>query len=269
MEHKVIVMKIISTILIGIIQGLLEWLPISSSGQISIILMKLLNINPSEAFQISLTLHIGTALTSIIIFRNIIFENINVKIKNRRLKDPVFLIIFLSPPFSLLTGLPAFLILEQYLKKLNIEIFASIIGFFLIITGLIQLKRKNEGYAYKEISFLNIRDVFLLGLIQGLSIIPGISRSAVTISCLLALRYNGEDAFTISFIASIPLSLAAGVYGLTKNFTLESTLGILSSLLTGLVSIKAMLTLSRKLKFPLLLIALGLIMILQLAILTS
>jgi len=261
-------MKIISIILIGIIQGFLEWLPISSSGQISVILMKFLNINPSEAFQISLTLHMGTALTSIIVFRNIIFRDMYEKIKYKNFRDPIFLIVLLSPFFSLLTGLPAFLILKHHLKELSTEIVTSVIGFFLIITGLIQMKRKSKAYAYKKLSSLNVKDTIILGLIQGFSIIPGISRSAITITCLLALRYKGEDAFIISFIASIPPSLAIGIYGLRENFTYESIIGIIAAFLTGLISIKTMLTLSRKLKFSLLLIVLGLIMIFQLILLT-
>lgn len=263
-------MEIISSILIGIIQGLLEWLPISSSGQISVILMKILDVDPTKAFQISLTLHIGTALTAAMVFRRQIFQGLKENLNEKTWRKPIFLTLLLSPLISIITGLPIFLIIRCYLRELNAEISTSIIGFFLIVTGLIQLvknKSDNNRHALKEINSLNLKDTIILGLIQGFSVIPGISRSAVTISCLLALKYKGEDAITISFITSIPVSLAIGTYGLIENFSIESVIGILAAFIAGTLSINTMLVLSKKLRFPILLITLGFMMILQLAIL--
>lgn len=259
-----ITMNVFSIMFIGLIQGLLEWLPISSSGQISIILMKLFNVKPSEAFKTSLTLHMGTALTSTLIFRKLIFKEIQSKLKD--FGNPLSLVLLLSTTCSIITGTPIYIVFSKFLERLSMELATSIIGIALIATGIMEALRGKSNHTYKEINSLNLRDAIILGIIQGFSVIPGISRSAITISCLLALKYKGEAALTISYIASIPISFAVGLYGLIRNPTLESILGIIVAFTAGILSIKSMLTLARKLNFSLLMIFLGFIMTIQLAL---
>ncbi|MCX5696891.1 MAG: undecaprenyl-diphosphate phosphatase [Candidatus Omnitrophica bacterium] len=212
-------------ILLGIIQGFTEFFPVSSSGHLAI-LQKLLGMT-KDVVALSVVLHFGTALAVIIFF----FKDIWAAMRSLRISSFIIIV-------TLITG-----IIGVCGKHLFEGMFDSskAIGIAWIITGLVLLltRRFSDG----ERKAVGIKDAVILGVTQGLAIIPGISRSGITISTLLFRGISRELSFSFSFLASIPAILGAGLLeGRDIDFALKSnfknfTVGFIFSFLTGLAAL--------------------------------
>jgi undecaprenyl-diphosphatase len=212
-------------VLLGIVQGLTEFLPVSSSAHL-IIFQKLLNLSGNE-LTLSLILHLGTSFALLIFF----FKDIL-----KMLKD--FKMLLLIIIVTIITG-----IIGLSGKDFFESLFSSTVpaAFALIITGIILILTKK--FIYKGRQELNIKDAFILGISQGIAVIPGISRSGITISSLLFRGIEKETAFKFSFLASIPAVFGAAILE-AKEINLASPLNIKNlvigfavSLLTGILSL--------------------------------
>ncbi len=201
-------MNLLNSIILGIIQGLTEFLPVSSSGHL-VIFQKLLNFNePGIVFEI--TVHIATLLAVIIYFRKDIVKLIIALFnwKKNRSKEIKFyqqLLLFLIIA-SLVTAVIGFTfkdILESFFDNL------FLVGVMLLVTGLILFisdKIKND-----KRDKLNIPASILIGFAQSIAIIPGISRSGSTITTGIFLGLRRELATKFSFLLSIPAILGTGL----------------------------------------------------------
>ena len=162
-------MSLIDAIIIGLVQGITEFLPISSSGHL-VIFQNLLNINvPGNLIEVAA--HLGTLLSIILIYwKEILNLIINIRLENTR-KYILFLIIGTLPS--------VFFVLSA--KSFILEMFESIksVSLALIITGLVLLL---SNLASKRNENINLKKGLFIGLAQACAIIPGISRSGMTIS---------------------------------------------------------------------------------------
>ncbi len=260
-------MDAISYILIGILQGILEWLPVSSKGIEALILVKFYDKSLSEALVLALWMHVGTLLAALVYYRMEIYEILN-NFKNY-LKNPAkdteankltsFIIIV-----TLLTGLIGTPLLLFGLDNFN---FAGnkamlLIAFFLILIGIFQLaarKNKNTG---KE---LTVKDSIYLGIAQGVTAIPGLSRSGTTVSTLLFRGYSARESLRLSFLVSIPAVMGVEVLlGILKTDTFDILIipGIIASFVFGLLTIKSLIKLTEKINFGSFCVGFGIIIIL-------
>ncbi|OGX19457.1 MAG: hypothetical protein A3K54_04965, partial [Omnitrophica WOR_2 bacterium RBG_13_44_8] len=180
-------------IILGIIQGVTEFLPVSSSGHL-VIAEKLLGIN-EHLVAVSVILHLGTSLALVIFF----FRDILNLLRNLRLLSYIIIV-------TLITG-----IIGLSGKDFFERLFASpkLVAAALIITGIILLLTKKFMQAKRNT--LNLKDALVLGLTQGFAIIPGISRSGMTISTLLFRGLDREVSFRFAFLASIPAVFGAAI----------------------------------------------------------
>ena len=225
-------------IILGTIQGIVEWLPISSEGVVVLLAKNFFGQTSLELLiKKALFLHLGTFLAALIYFRKEVFS----LLKDKRLLN--FLIIS-----ALISGL-----LGYGLVKIFLEIPAKavilIIGLLLLLTAGFQLKIKKQEY--KERKDLTFRDGILLGLIQGLAALPGLSRSGLTVSALLIRRFKSSEALTLSFLMSLPIVLGGNII-LNFNqfaFNLENFLGLLFSFVFGFLTIGLLLKLAEKINF--------------------
>ena len=247
----------------GIFQGLLEWLPISSQGNLILLMVSIFRMNETEALSLSVYLHAGTLLSALVYFRRTFWSllraipnyqpNITEKRENR-------LITFLLLS-TFLTGIVGYLIFRlAEATAISGSIFFTLIGVSLIVTGLIQKWTKRLGT--RTIDDVNLTDSLLLGVIQGFSAFPGVSRSGVTISFLLFRGFNGESALKLSFLMSVPAVLAAElglslISGLAAPGVLEIVIGCLSSFIVGIISINVLLKIARKINFWIFCIGIG------------
>ncbi|MCF7870301.1 MAG: undecaprenyl-diphosphate phosphatase [Candidatus Omnitrophica bacterium] len=173
-------------IYLSLIQGLSEFLPISSSGHLFI--FKNIFYFGQDLLSFFVFLHIAT-LSAIFVF---FYKEIFAALKNKKII--VYLII--TTAITALLGLVIDRILSHYFTS-NYFIFL-----FLLINGVILLTAKRlEGN--RELTDISVRDALILGVLQGFSFLPGISRSGITIIGLLARKFKPKAAFALSFIMSI------------------------------------------------------------------
>jgi undecaprenyl-diphosphatase len=181
-------------VLLGIIQGLTEFLPVSSSGHL-VLFSYIFNIEKSQILSIVIVCHMGTLLALICFFARDIWNT---------LRDLV--VIGQIVIVSLITGLFALIgrrFFEQLFQKPN---FVCLALFITAVILILTRRCKREG---RGILALNIKDAIWLGISQGFAIIPGISRSGITISSLLTRGVAPEAAFKFSFLAGIPAILGS------------------------------------------------------------
>lgn len=253
---------ILESILLGIVQGITEWLPVSSKGNVAI-LGQLLGLSTNDAFAYAIILHIGTFLAALIYFRKEIVELI--KGKDKKLLR--FIIITLI--FTGIMALPNYIILKKILETSSLELFGLIIysqtifvlvvGFFLIITGILQLAKKK----IKEAE-LTDKNAFFLGLGQGLTVLPGMSRSGTTTSVMLFEGFSPEKAFHLSFLISIPTVILGEIsFHILEKPALspEMIFGIAAAAIVGYLTIDFLLKIVKKINFGKFCLALGTIYI--------
>lgn len=252
-------LSILEAVSIGILQGILEWLPVSSEGNLVLIINQIFGVEPFDAFFYSIFLHIGTGTAALIYFRKDvlgIFLARNEQCKN--LRRDIFIITFITG----LVGFPIYMFLEISTKFG--ETLIAIIGLALIITGLIQKNIQDTGL--RKYDSLTLIETVVLGFVQGLSVIPGISRSGITISTLLFMKYKGKTAFKLSILMSIPVSYAStlGLY-LIKKPSIDSgiLISLIVTLIIGYLSINSMLKLAQRLHFWKFVVVMGLIALLS------
>jgi undecaprenyl-diphosphatase len=250
-------------IFFGLLQGLFEWLPISSQGNIVLLMVSFFGFNAEQAVNLAIFLHTGTMLSAIIYFRKELIELIKslkkFKPEFNEEKNSLISFLLISTFLTGLIGFPLYLFISDL--SIQGELFIVLIGLALIFSGLIQKITENKKNEFKK---LNLFDSILLGLMQGLAVIPGISRSGITVSGMLLRNYNSEQALKYSFLMSIPAVFAAEIgLGLIKGLPVinltEALIGLTASFLTGLISIHLLLKLSKKIKFWKFCILIGLI----------
>jgi len=175
-------------LILGIIQGLTEFLPVSSSGHL-VIAQKILGIADNQLL-IILACHFGTLLAMVLFF----FKDIVSLFKKPGLIGHILVVTFI-------TGIIGFMG-----KDFFESLFASprAVSISLLVTGAVLIFSRNFQRGKRGINSIDIRDSLFLGLMQAFSIIPGISRSGMTISSLLFRNIDKESAFKLSFLAGMP-----------------------------------------------------------------
>jgi undecaprenyl-diphosphatase len=245
-------------IVLSFIQGIAEWLPISSEGLSVFILLKFFSSAPSEAISYAIYLHLGTMLAAIARFRVEFFRVISLSDRH------LLKIIVVTSIFTAITGIPLLNFLKSFQSGFEVTL---MIGLLLIVTGIV-LRIPTAGF--RRVEDVNELDMILLGLFQGFAVLPGISRSGTTISLLLLRRMDKEDALKISFIVSVPAVMGAVAIEVLGNveFSAIGAIGVLVTFLTGYLTMDFLLKAAKKLNFSYFCIILGLLTI-SITLLTS
>jgi len=245
-------MNIIGYLATGFLQGLLEWLPISSKSQVMIILSNIFGYSSSSAFDYSIFLHTGTVIAAIIYFRK---EFKDVLKPKQGLKSFINLdftelqkFYLISVIFTLIISVPIYFLLRSKLDLMNTFAITLAIGLLLFVTGIIQLIRKKQISNPRP----STKNALLLGISQGFAIIPGISRSGITTSALLFEGFSPEDAFRHSFILSIP-TILIGEIGLAVINGFSFSAGMLLAMtiagIVGYFTIGLLIKATKKINF--------------------
>ncbi|MHA1237901.1 MAG: undecaprenyl-diphosphate phosphatase [Candidatus Odinarchaeia archaeon] len=251
--------------ILAVIQGVIEWIPVSSEGQSMIYLVSLIGLDPSQAFSLTIWLHIGTALAALLVYRKdfrsvLSFDNADIstsKIRN-------FLIV--GTLFTALTAVPLYLVVKEFFSLFYGDLLMFIVSLLLVLTGVLIIVSK-RNFGYKIIDNLTVRDMILVGVIQGLAVLPGLSRSGLTIAALLLLKYTQKETLKLSFMLSVPAVLAGVVfdylnYGapLTVDISLIILISmILIAFIVGALTVKLLIRLSEKINFGYFALIIGLI----------
>ncbi|NAS31290.1 undecaprenyl-diphosphatase UppP [Flavobacteriaceae bacterium R38] len=242
-------MDIIDAIILGIIQGLTEFLPVSSSGHLE--LGKAIlgdNSIPEESLLFTIVLHFATALSTIVVFRKDVFEILKGLFQFKWNEETQFsLKIILSMIPAVFIGF----FFERQLEGLfgeNIQL----VGFMLIITALLLYLADKAVNSKKNVTFSN---AFIIGVSQAIAILPGISRSGATISTSVLLGIDKTKAARFSFLMVVPLifgSIAKNILDGGINFESKELtpmiIGFIAAFISGLIACTWMIKLVKKSK---------------------
>lgn len=236
-------MNIFQAALLGVIQGLTELLPISSSAHLTIIPW-IFNWNIPESFDVAL--HFGTLLAiGLYFFKDwlgLIKGGFNYVVKKERtVQGRMFWHIVLA---TIPGGIIGFL-LDHFLSgNLNRPI---IIALALIIMGIILYVVDKKAPSKVKYEQMTLKQTFLIGVSQALAFIPGVSRSGVTITTARMMKIERESAARYSFMLSAPIVLAATIFKFKDFvFDLPFVVGVLTSFIVGLLVIKFLLKFLQK-----------------------
>ncbi|NHJ83881.1 MAG: undecaprenyl-diphosphate phosphatase [Asgard group archaeon] len=281
--------------ILAIAQGILEWLPVSSEGQLVLILNWL---NESEnALAIALFMHIGTMIAVIIRFRKDLimlfdFRKREKQINNEQIKQNndekeiealqtnnnlsqkekqkiLWKFLLLATLATAVIGIPIYallkyVILEESLSFANGaissgDIVTMLIGLFLIGTGIFIFVSKKKTTS-KSLFEMNTVEMLIIGAVQGLAIIPGVSRSGSTVGTMLIEGVNEEDALRGSFLLSIPAVIGGNILIIIIDLIQGETsfaeisaggmvLAVFLSAVVGYFTIDVFLRLAKKINF--------------------
>jgi len=232
---------LIAALILGLLQGVLEWLPVSSQGNLVVLAIAFLGLESEYALSLSVYLHLGTGL------------------RGSEGDRGLFRFLLIATIVTGVVGFPIFAFVR--LTSLYGEALLALTGLALLATGVMQRERGSGGT--QEPTRLDVQDGLALGVVQGLSAIPGLSRSGVTTTALLIKDFPGEEALRLSFLMSIPASFAAAAgLALIEGAPPMDTgilLALAASFISALVSIDLLIKLARRTEFWKLCIVLGLI----------
>lgn len=233
-------MSIVQAIIYGVVQGIGEFLPISSSAHLIAIPQIFGWEDPGLAFDVAL--HLGTLVAVIAFFWRDWVNLIHSGIKNPKSKDGKLFW------FIVIASIPGAIIGKLFEKQAETAFRnLGLIGTMLIIMGIV-LYIANRKYDSKvEVEDIGFKRSFFIGLSQALAIIPGVSRSGITMTTGLFSGLSREDTARFSFLLSTPIILGAGLLKLkdlvhTPVSNIPSfSIAILTSAVVGFLSIKFLL----------------------------
>jgi len=241
---------------LGLVQGLLEWLPVSSEGSVALALTATGETGLS-ATQFALFLHAGTAVAALTFYRG----NVAAILRSvpdwrpdgafgEERADITFYAI--ATLVSGVVGMAAYVALESIASELTGGAFVAAIGALLVVTGLVQ--RGASRWGLGERTTPDATDAVLVGVMQGFALLPGVSRSGTTVSALLLRGHDGEGALELSFVLSIPASLGAGLLvvvteGIPTISPAAAAVALAVSAVVGYLSVGALVAVVRRVAF--------------------
>lgn len=241
--------ELINAIILGIIQGLTEFLPVSSSGHIELG-QAILGVDFGDNEQkFSVVLHLATALSTIVVFRKDILDILKglFQFKNNdEFKFSLKIILSMIP--AALVGI----LLEDQIEELfkgNI----LLVGFMLLVTGALLFLADKAKNTVKDVNFPN---ALIIGIAQMIAILPGISRSGATISTSVLLGIDREKAARFSFLMVVPLILGKVAKDILDGGTIMGSgseaipflAGFIAAFITGIIACVWMISLVKKSK---------------------
>lgn len=238
-------MTLLEAIILGIVQGLTEFLPVSSSGHLELIKALFGNDQlPEESMAFTVIVHFATALSTALVFRKDISSILSGLFSNDRESISFSLKIILSMVPAAVVGV-----------VFNDEIEALfggqvlLVGAMLIITGLLLFLADRAKRTEKEVSTI---DAIIVGVAQAIAILPGISRSGATVSTSVLLGVDRERAARFSFLMVVPLILGKMAKDLLDGASFSGDMGaayvagFLAAFIAGIAACKWMIALVKK-----------------------
>jgi undecaprenyl-diphosphatase len=242
-------MDIFEAIILGIIQGLTEFLPVSSSGHLELAKVILGDTSvPEESLTFTVVLHFATALSTMVIFRKEVAEILKGLFQfkwNNDLKFSLKIIISMIP--AVIVGL---LFEEQLESFFGGKIL--LVGCMLLLTSLLLLLADKAKNTTKKVSFSNS---VIIGVSQAIAMLPGISRSGATISTSVLLGIDRTRAAKFSFLMVVPLifgkigkDVLSGDLSFQSSEMVPISAGFIAAFLAGLLACKWMIAIVKKSK---------------------
>ncbi len=250
-----------ATAVLGLLQGIAEWLPVSSQGVVAGAYSLMFDAPFDEAAGFALWLHIGTVPSVLVALRHDIYDIVREFLAGPKAPSYTFRFLVASTLISGIVGLPLIVALGS-ISAIGGTAATGVIGGFMLASGYLQLRRSDSrDVGPRDLTFT---DALVVGFAQGLSVIPGLSRSGMTIAVLLSRRVDSRKALTLSFLLSIPPGLAAALYvGIESGLEFDAEAGLAAAVafVVGLFTIKGLIRAAERLNFGWFVVAAGAAMI--------
>ncbi len=242
-------MTFLQALILGIIQGLTEFLPVSSSGHLEIVKAIFGDKSlPQESLTLTVVLHFATALSTIVVFRKEVLEVLKGLFQFKWNEELIF---SLKIVLSMLPAVFVGLFFEQELEAL----FSGrimLVGLMLLITAVLLFLADRAKKTDKNVSYFN---AIVIGVAQAIAMLPGISRSGATISTSVLLGIDRERAARFSFLMVVPLiigkvakDLLAGEINFQNSQIGVLSVGFVGAFIAGLLACTWMIALVKRSK---------------------
>jgi undecaprenyl-diphosphatase len=252
-------------IIVALLQGLVEWLPISSEGQVVFFIYNFTTVPTEEIVSLVVWLHLGTALAVVVRYPRVILEII--ALKDRKLLK----LLVIATLGTAVTAIPLYVFLKTSITAFQGEMLNILVGILLLVTAImlyLPTRKSDLSTGTEEMREVTEKEALLTGLVQGTAVLPGLSRSGVTVSSLLMQKVDKEKALQFSFLMSVPAVLGILALEILTGAQIPTSVGIvdlaiieLIVFIVGLGSMEFLLRLARKISFWKLCLVLALIAI--------
>jgi undecaprenyl-diphosphatase len=243
--------------LLGFIQGVIEWLPVSSEGVVTAVHTLAFDSSVSEAVAFSLWLHLGTVLSVLAALRGEIVQATKDAVASPLKPTRFVAFLAVGTLVSGAVGFPLLLGLDELSDRIG-AVAMGIVGVLMLVTGGIQLRRSDSGVRTRDDA--GVTDAALTGIAQGFAALPGLSRSGLTVAVLLARNVDRREALVLSFLLSVPASLGAGLYAALSDDVVMSSSAVVAvvvAAVVGFVTIRALMSVAERVNFAYFVIAVG------------
>ena len=251
-------MSMWEAVLLGFVQGVTEWLPVSSEGVITAVHALAFDNEVADSVAFALWLHLGTVFSALAALRREIVGVVGDTLRNPLRPTRMAIYLVAATLISGAVGFPLLMGIDELSGGIGAAAMA-VVGALMLVTGGLQLRRKQGGNRTRE--DVTLLDAALTGIAQGLSTLPGLSRSGLTVSALLARQVDRREALVLSFLLSIPASLGAGLYSAYDGEIYTSGSAIVAVVVAaavGFVTIRALMTVAERVNFGLFVVVVGL-----------
>ncbi len=253
----------------GTVQGVAEWLPVSSEGLIFLIKANFFTSGGAvEILKLALFLHLGTFLAALVYFHQEVFGLIKILFRYKEAekeKRKILNFLIISTIVTAFLGGGLYLLGEKLEDiKLGAQGITLIIGVLLLITAYLQFRsqkiKTNKLKKYRDITY---KDGLILGLAQAVAAFPGLSRSGLTVSALLLRKFQEEKALKLSFLMSLPVVLGGNIILNKDKFVFSGPYfwALVFSFLFGLLTIDLLLKVARRFNFAWFVLGFGILTI--------
>ncbi len=250
-----------TAVLLGFLQGLSEWLPVSSEGIVAVAYSQLEGEPLDEAIGYALWLHVGTVPAALIALRREAAILVRDLFAEPLSPSPLLLFLVVSTIVSVGAALP----LAYLLDGLSALVGASamgVVGLLMLATGAFQLTGQERDQ--RDRTMLAMPDAVLAGLAQGLAVLPGLSRSGLSVAALIGRGIEKREALMLSFLMSIPASIGAAIFAVADSRVVVSAEMIVAALVAfvvGLATIRTLLSFAQRVNLGLFVVLVGATMI--------
>jgi undecaprenyl-diphosphatase len=260
-------------IVLGVVQGVSEWLPISSKTQVIIASNILFGLSFTQGYALGLFLEAGTFFAALYYFRREVWRVLRALVGKGDEEGRILLkFLVVVTLFTAFVGVAIYATVSEAVSGPVLGVPMIALGCVLIGDGVLISLARGRYVPKKGLKDLSFKELIIVGLVQGVAAFPGVSRSGATVSAMLLLGINPQDSFRLSFLALIPASIGAAGVSLLLSPNQVSTavsaaglpvilISIMVTVIIGITFIRILLRVAGSKKIALLAITLGILAI--------